>query len=98
MRLEEDEKALHHLSHKVIVQLFHGIRWQVIMRVAVKGRISDHHRVVSLIPKGGMIAESDGRHQPSFKRNEQFDHREVKVLLKCVVKVERELPGTKIPH
>ena len=58
MSLEKAEEALHELCHKSIVQLVHGVCWQVIMRIAIKRRVSNHDCLETVIPKGSVVTES----------------------------------------
>ena len=69
MGFEEQHQAFHQLRHKPVVQFLHGIRNTMIVGVAEKSSVRYHDRLKSLIPKRGMVTESDRRQDSAVKRN-----------------------------
>lgn len=57
MGVEEHHQTSHQFGHEIIIQLVHGIRWQMIVGVAEKGCVRNHDGRISLIPEGRMVAE-----------------------------------------
>ena len=69
MGLKEDEQAFHQFGHEAKVQLVNGIRWHVIMGVAIERGISDHHCFETLVPERSVVAEPYRRNRPASERN-----------------------------